>query len=1033
MHVGDVKKGKASGASVSLSRQARSLWAKADGERGDCWLPFYVHASDAARTMGRLWDVWLPQNVKDLFARHCEKNEGLARATLVFLAGAHDVGKATPIFQAKPCGRDNEGGVLSLSWKPEKAGLFVWAGLSTERRPTHPIAGQVLLQRYLQEDFGWSPDESDAWGSVVGAHHGNVPERGRLHEAFCATVSMGATHDAEGEAWRSAQHELLEYARRLAGLTHDDISALRGCPWDAPTESVACGLIVMADWIASNQDLFPLISLVPGASSARGGGAFLDDASLEERAAEAWSCLGLLPSWSGEEPDGSDAWFCRVFDLPEGASPRPVQRAAIDVAKRIREPSLVVIEAPMGEGKTEAALAVAEMVGARFGCGGVCVALPTMATTDAMFGRVHAWLNRLSGKGESSVYLAHGKAQLNEEYQGLVRASHARGALSDMGIDTAERQMDERVVVSDWMCGRKKGMLANFVVCTVDQVLMAALDMRHLSLRHLSLAGKVVIVDECHAYDSYMQRYLARSLEWLGAWGCPVILLSATLPASLRGRLAEAYQRGRSAERACPAAKLDAASILASMQAGRRSRSARLKGEKDLPAVPPAVESYPVITLASADAMQRFDCSPSAREAQVDVALVRDDEETLVSLLNESLHDGGVAGVICDTVTRAQAALRALRRSFGADEVVLAHARYIDIDRMENEGRLRTLLGPRATRANGQRPNRMVVVGTQVLEQSLDIDFDLLVTDIAPVDLLMQRLGRVHRHRRGEGEKQRPSRLRRAVCYVRGIERIDEEGPSFASGPERVYDRATLMEALAISGLCKMGVQASLALPRDIARLVRSAYGPSVGDAIPQGWRSAYEAACENRESTEKDKERRAGLYLLPSAERLARDGKSLTGLFAHAVEDGSDARLNEDVGQRAVRDTQETVEVLLVCRREGRICLLPWVGDEKNGVERGQVVPTAYEPEWALATVLAQSAVRLPLALCRPQQLDELIEELESGCERWVVLWQGTSVLAGRLALALEEVEPGIFEAPVLDVTLRYTREEGLSTVRRK
>lgn len=1033
MHVGDIKKGKASGASVSLSRQARSLWAKADDERGDCWLPLYVHASDAACTMGRLWDVWLPQNVKDLFARHCEKNEGLARAALVFLAGAHDIGKATPIFQAKPCGRDSEGGVLSLSWKPEKAGLFVWAGLSTERRPTHPIAGQVLLQRYLQEDFGWSPDRSDAWGSVVGTHHGNVPERGRLHEAFCATVSMGATHDAEGEAWRSAQHELLEYARRLAGLTHDDISALRGCPWDAPTESVACGLIIMADWIASNQDLFPLISLMPDASSEGGDSAFLDDASLEERAAEAWSCLGLPPSWSGEEPDGSDAWFCRGFDLPEGASSRPVQRAAIDVAKKTREPSLVVIEAPMGEGKTEAALAVAEMMGARFGCGGVCVALPTMATTDAMFGRVHTWLNRLSGKGESSIYLAHGKAQLNEEYQGLVRASHVRGALSEMGIDTADRQMDERVVVSDWMCGRKKGMLANFVVCTVDQVLMAALDMRHLSLRHLSLAGKIVIVDECHAYDSYMQRYLARSLEWLGAWGCPVILLSATLPASLRDWLVEAYQRGRSAERVCPATELDAASILASLPVGRRSRRAHQKGEKDLPAAPPVDESYPLITLASADAVQRFDCPPSARGAQVDVALARDDEETLVSLLNESLQDGGVAGVICDTVTRAQAVFRVLRGSFDADEVVLVHARFIDADRMENEGRLRALLGPRATRENGRRPNRMVVVGTQVLEQSLDIDFDLLVTDIAPVDLLMQRLGRVHRHQRGEGEAQRPSRLRRAVCYVRGIERIDGEGPSFAPGPERVYDRATLMEALAVCGLREMGAQVSLALPRDIARLVRLAYGPSVGGAIPQGWQSAYGAACENREAKERDKERRAGAYLLPSAERLMRDGKSLTGLFAHSVEDGSDARLNEDVGQRAVRDTQETVEVLLVCRREGRICLLPWVGDEKNGVERGQVVPTSYEPEWTLATVLAQSAVRLPLALCRPQQLDELIEELESGCERWVAFWQGTSVLAGRLALALEEVKPGVFEAPVLDVTLRYTREEGLSTVRRQ
>lgn len=1026
----------AAGEGRMLSRQARSLWAKTDADDKGVWLPLYVHATDAAYVMARLWDEWVPANVRDLFARRCCDSDELARKALVFLAGVHDVGKATPIFQAKPCGRGEDGEVVSLAWKPEKAGLPVRAGLSTVRRPTHPIAGQALVDRYLQESFGWSPERADAWGSIVGAHHGNMPEKERVHDAYISKDEMGHTRNAAGEAWCDVQHELLEYARDLTGLAFDDMGELGKSTWDASTGSVACGLLIMVDWIASNQDLFPLVPLIPG--EGHPSEANESEMSGELRGKRAWRKLNLSPSWAGKEPIASDEWFCERFGMPDGASTRPVQRAAMEAAGKMTEPSLLVVEAPMGEGKTEAALAAAEIVGARFGCGGVCVALPTMATTDAMFGRVHRWLERLMGDGPSSVFLAHGKAQLNEEYQGIISSSRELRAFRSVGVDPEDEGVgDERVVVSDWMQGRKKGMLASFVVCTVDQVLMGALEMRHLSLRHLALAGKVVIIDECHAYDSYMQQYLGRALEWLGAWGCPVILLSATLPSEMRDSLISAYQGGRSSQRPRPSFELDGASLLASISRGGSSRRSRARDEragvKAASNVSNSVdESYPLLSVASESRVRRTECPPSSRRTQVAISLMGDEVDALVALLEGELAEGGVAGVICDTVTRAQAAYRALRDRFGRGEVVLSHSRFVDLDRMENEGRLRALLGPSATRANGTRPERMVVVGTQVLEQSLDIDFDLLVTDVAPIDLLMQRLGRVHRHVRGAGDKDRPSRLRSARCLVRGVGDMAEEGPSFATGVSRVYDRASLMEALAVMGLGDMGVTTNLTLPQDIARLVRTAYSATGRAAIPEGWLHTYDDACVERGKVAGDKKRRAEEFLLPSAQWLASNEKTLTNLFCRVVDDASDARMNEDTGQRAVRDTQETVEVLLVRKAGGSISLLPWVGDERNGVERGQEIPTAYEPDWALAAVLAQCAVRLPLSLCRPQQLDKLIEELERGCERWAGAWQTVPVLAGRLALAMEEIadEPGALEASVLDQRIRYSREEGMSTV---
>lgn len=178
----------------------------------------------------------------------------------------------------------------------------------------------------------------------------------------------------------------------------------------------------------------------------------------------------------------------------------------------------------------------------------------------------------------------------------------------------------------------------------------------------------------------------------------------------------------------------------------------------------------------------------------MDVSLIDDSVETLAELLVDRLAGGGCAGVVCDTVGRAQEVERALAARFGDKAVMLDHSRFIDIDRMENERVLRDLLGPQATITNGKRPGLLIVVGTQVLEQSLDIDFDLLITDIAPIDLVLQRLGRTHRHHRGEGECDRPTLLRTATCYVRGIASFGDKGPEFARGLTRVYDYFTAVD-----------------------------------------------------------------------------------------------------------------------------------------------------------------------------------------------------------------------------------------------
>jgi hypothetical protein len=244
----------------------------------------------------------------------------------------------------------------------------------------------------------------------------------------------------------------------------------------------------MADWIASNAAYFPLDPLHTADQPPR----VPDPARTARRAENGWRALDLPARWT-PQPLGSDidAVFAARFDRT-GMTARPVQAAAVQAAQTMPHPAMLIVEAPMGEGKTEAALLAAEVLAARSGADGCFVALPTRATSDAMFGRVHRWLEALPGlPPHASVTLAHGTASLNDTFDGLLRG----GNVACVGDSVGEGD-DEAPIAHYWLRGRKKGPLAQFVIGTIDQVLFAGLKSRHLMLRHLALAGKVVIIDE---------------------------------------------------------------------------------------------------------------------------------------------------------------------------------------------------------------------------------------------------------------------------------------------------------------------------------------------------------------------------------------------------------------------------------------------------------------------------------------------------------------------------------------------------------
>ncbi|GAA3750278.1 CRISPR-associated helicase/endonuclease Cas3 [Salinactinospora qingdaonensis] len=940
------------------------------------------HMADSAGVAGRLWDEWVPTQVRRLIVDALPGGAEDARRLAVWLAATHDIGKATPAFACQ---------VEGLAEAMRRCGLDMplYRQMPDRKLAPHGLAGQLLLQQWLVERHGWPKAATGQFVIIAGGHHGVPPNYPAINE-LGNHPSLLRTRGSE-DIWRGVQDELLDVATAACGVG-ERLAAWQRVKLPQPVQVLLTALVIVADWIASNPDLFPYF---PG-----------ERGSDPERLDTAWRELNLPAPWAATEPtQPAEELFAQRFDLPEGARIRPVQREAVRLARELPTPGLLVIEAPMGEGKTEAALAAAEIFAARSGAGGCFVALPTMATGNAMFPRLLDWLERLPDEradtGAHSVALQHSKAALNRDFAELMRAGRRQHDLDRDGTGDAWRHSEDarsasaELVAHHWLRGRKKAMLSSFVVGTIDQLLFAGLKSRHLALRHLAVAGKVVVIDEAHAYDTYMSSYLARVLEWLGAYGVPVVVLSATLPPQRRRALAAAYSGT----------------------------------EEDDAAFAPVEQArdYPLLTTAAPGTEPRLS-APEASGRGTDVAVERlaDDLDTLADRLAEDLAEGGCAVVVRNTVNRVHETAAHLRRRFGDERVTVAHARFLDLDRLAKDEALLADFGPpeKVAELGGKRPHTRIVVASQVVEQSLDIDFDLMVSDLAPVDLLLQRMGRLHRHPRGEGQSQRPRPLRTARCLITGVD-WETVPPEPVAGSQRIYYRHPLLRSLAVldpylaEAEDAPGVPASaedgrlgnvVGLPGDISPLVRRAYGDEpVG---PPQWQEAMATARKEHDDHQANQRSNAGKFLLNPAGRA---GRALVGWIDAGMGDADETR----GGRAQVRDINDTLEVLVVQRRaDGTLATVPWLADNKGGRE----LPTGAVPPPPLARTVAACGLRLPYQFSFSDVLDRAIEELEAAC---VEAWQAKESywLAGELILVLDED----CRASLAGFDLHYTPFNGL------
>jgi CRISPR-associated endonuclease/helicase Cas3 len=543
------------------------------------------------------------------------------------------------------------------------------------------------------------------------------------------------------------------------------------------------GFTVAADWIGSGRQWFPSVD---AASNADLGAYWQRACAQAERAVRE---AGMVPAAIATET-GMAALF------PAIQQPRPLQRWAEGV--EIRDgPVLIVIEDATGAGKTEAALVLAHRQMAAGQAGGIAFALPTMATANGMYDRLSESYARLFvPDARASLVLAHGHAQLNERFTDRILDAAAADA-----ADADANDPDQPVAAqcAAWIAdNRKRAFLAQVGVGTIDQALMSVLPTKHAPLRLLGLGRRVLNVDEAHAYDAYMGVELARLLEFHAAMGGSAIVLSATLTAAQRAALCNAFRTGLGCE----------------------------------PIALEPTEAYPAATVVSAAGITTtaLELADDLRRS-VTVERIATMEAAADEIMATAAQDAAVAWVRNAVDDAAEAC--ELLRARGLDPI-LFHARFAMGDRLDTEQEVLRLFGPRSTPA--ERAGR-VLVATQVVEQSLDLDFDLLVSDLAPADLIIQRAGRLWRH---------PWRTQRPIPGPRLLllspEPVDEP-PAAWLGDARtrfVYDNPAVLwrSARALLGA------GNITTPDNIRALVEAAYDEA---NTPAGLAAATQRA-EGRE-----------------------------------------------------------------------------------------------------------------------------------------------------------------------------------------
>jgi CRISPR-associated endonuclease/helicase Cas3 len=624
---------------------------------------------------------------REIIARFPLKNKAsIFPAGSILVSAAHDIGKVSPCFVEK-IRQACTPGMAKLAPLPNvnPALESEWGG--------HAGVSQVAAKAINVSDY--IPE-------ILGQHHGYAPP---IQGKRANDLIFG------GPAWQQEREALVAELKARLDVDWPIISSV-------PQARLLAGLTAVADWIGSGQ--------------------FFEDPQVSwiHNIGRALDAAGFIPPVYKQNLS-----FEHIFSFKW----RDAQKQFIE---QVVSPGLYVLEAPMGIGKTEAALYAAYRMLESSQASGIYFALPTQLTSNKIFERFSDFLERiLADDCQHRSLLLHGKAWLLD---------------TDMG--------EEGSPGGAWFNQAKRGLLAPFAVGTIDQALMAAMNVKHGFVRAFGLAGKIVVLDEVHTYDAYTGTLLDALVDLLCSLHCTVIILSATL---------------------------------------NRSRREQLFGCKL------TNDAYPLITSVSAKKKISEVSIPANTSRKVYVLLLTEEQPAIEEALKRA-EQGQQIIWIENTVLEAQQ--RYLDLAARATELGVAcgllHSRFIPDHRQKIENNWVNQFGIAGW--NERKNQGRILVGTQVLEQSLDIDADFLISRFAPTDMLLQRLGRLWRH------KDTP-RSSSAMCEAWLLAPTLERA---IASPENAFGKSAFVYSPYV--LCR-SVEVwwqigSINLPGDIRPLIESTY-----------------------------------------------------------------------------------------------------------------------------------------------------------------------------------------------------------------
>ena len=680
------------------------LWAKTE--------PFQsviTHGTISGYISQVLVRRYLSSGTRRLLCAVLDLDEAGLEGFIGYLVSLHDIGKIEYNFQAKDPGMRTY-----LDSDPKYVSAFF------NRNVRHEKTGQKIIKNY------WTAQKEhrraiDLFSSIIGAHH-----QGKTG-SVALTVS---------ESWNElhVQFEREMKCKFIAANVHrlpnikSDQKGVIG--------AIVLSIVIASDWIASGPAFADAEMWIRRENAKE---------IILNKSEEFLSRSGLRPcvtEWPEE--------FCALWPWIPSYGQRPLQRQteALFQSREVQY-NLVLLEAPMGEGKTEAGLYAALRLASQWGKDGLYVALPTAATANQMVGRVRQ-LMALQDKDEP------------------VRLLHQMAWLENTG-SWETHNTEEADGIANWLAPVRRGLLGQYAVGTIDQAMLAATTVKYGALRLLGLSNKVLVIDEIHSYEAYMSEIIRRLLEWCKALEIPVVMLSATLPPMKKKEMFAPYTAQNLSQ------------------------------------------SYPLITAITADGNVRetvVSATTHCMTVKTTLLPALNDPERIAEEAVKRVQDGGCLCVLMNTVKEAQAVYSALRQRYSGD-LLLFHAQFPAQRRAELEESCIHRYG----KDKSQRPAQSILVATQVVEQSLDVDFDAMLTAVAPMDLLIQRLGRVYRH----SETQRPIGMRAPYMGVL----IPAEGEGFGSS-EYVYPTCLLKSSIRL-----LRPILEIHIPEDVAALVRRAYEAS--------------------------------------------------------------------------------------------------------------------------------------------------------------------------------------------------------------